>query len=133
MYTIQQNFNKGELTPKMHARDDVAHWKGALANASNFVTTRQGAMRRRAGFVPSTRRRREADGVVQREVELADGHGEYRFSGYVTVAGVDRKHLEVACAEVEQAARRAHLELRRLYGRQAEALTWTLPLGRGLS
>ena len=90
-------------------------------------------LRRRAGFVPSTRRRREAEGVVQREVELADGHGEYRFSGYVTVVGADRKGLEVACAEVEQAARRAHLELRRLYGRQAEALTWTLPLGRGLS
>jgi hypothetical protein len=33
---------------------------------------------------------------------------------------------------MEQAARAAHLELRRLYGRQAEAFTWTLPLGRGL-
>ena len=90
-------------------------------------------LRRRAGFVPSTRRRREAEGVVQRESELADGHAEYRFSGYVTVAGDDRRHLEAACAEVEQAARRAHLELRRLYGRQEEALTWTLPLSRGLS
>ena len=33
--------------------------------------------------------------------------------------------------ETEQAAERAQLELRRLYGRQAEAFTWTLPLGPG--
>jgi hypothetical protein len=90
-------------------------------------------LRRRAGFVPSIRRRKEAEGVLHRESELADGHAEYRFSGYVTVRGQDRQELESACAEVEQAARRAHLELRRLYGRQEEALTWTLPLGRGLS
>ena len=70
---------------------------------------------------------------MQRETELADGHGEYRFSGYITVSGGDRSELEAACAEMEQAARQSHLELRRLYGRQAEALTWTLPLGRGLS
>lgn len=90
-------------------------------------------LRRRAGFIPSTRRRREAEGVAQREAELADGHADYRFSGYVTVAGDDPRQLETSCAEVEQAARRAHLELRRLYGRQEEALGWTLPLGRGLS
>jgi hypothetical protein len=89
-------------------------------------------LRRRAGFVPTARRQREAEGVNRREAELADGHAEYRFSGYVTVTGANRTALETACAEMEQAARAAHLELRRLYGRQAEAFTWTLPLGRGL-
>ncbi len=90
-------------------------------------------LRSRAGFLPSVRRRREADGVIRREAELADGHADYRFSGYVTVSAADREGLEAACAEAEQVAERAHLELRRLYGRQAEAFTWTLPLARGLS
>jgi hypothetical protein len=90
-------------------------------------------LRRRAGFLTSARRRREAEGVLQRESELADGHGEYRFSGYVTVTAGDPAELASACAEVEQSAHQAHLDLRRLYGQQAEAFTWTLPLARGLA
>ena len=90
-------------------------------------------LRRRAGFVTTARRRREADGVVRREAELADGHAEYRFSGYLTVSAADPTALDTACAEVEQAASQAHLELRRLYGQQEESFTWTLPLARGLA
>jgi hypothetical protein len=90
-------------------------------------------LRSRAGFLPSARRSREAEGVLQREHELADGHAEYRFSGYVTVTASDRAGLAASCAQVEQSAQESHLELRRLYGRQAEAFTWTLPLGRGLA
>jgi len=71
--------------------------------------------------------------VLQREGELADGHGEYRFSGYVTVTAADLSELTSACAEVEQSAQQAHLDLRRLYGQQAEGFTWTLPLARGLA
>jgi hypothetical protein len=89
-------------------------------------------LRRRAGFLSSARRRRASDGVAQREAELADGHAQYRFSGYITVTGGDRVGLEAACAEVEQAGHQAHLDLRRLYGQQEEAFTWTLPLARGL-
>lgn len=89
-------------------------------------------LRSRAGFLPSARRGREAEGVMRREAELADGHAEFRFSAYVTVHATDRESLETACAEAEHSAQAAQLELRRLYGRQAEALTWTLPLARGL-
>jgi hypothetical protein len=89
-------------------------------------------LRRRAGFLATARRRREVEGVLRRESELADGHAEYRFSGYVTVSAFDRAGLDAACSEVEQAASQAHLELRRLYGQQEEAFTWTLPLARGL-
>jgi hypothetical protein len=71
--------------------------------------------------------------VLQREAELADGHGEYTFSGYVTVSGPDRVGLEAACAEIEQAAQQARVDLRRLYGQQREAFCWTLPLARGLA
>ncbi len=89
-------------------------------------------IRSRAGFLPSARRDREAEGATRREHELADGHVEYRFSAYVSVAAAAPDALALACAELEQAAQAARLELRRLYGRQAEALAWTLPIGRGL-
>jgi hypothetical protein len=90
-------------------------------------------LRRRAGFLATARHRRQAEGVVQREAELAEGHGEFRFSGYVTVTVVEQADLNDACAEVEQCARQANLELRRLYGQQEAAFCWTLPLARGLS
>jgi hypothetical protein len=90
-------------------------------------------LRTRAGFLPSARRGREAEGVMRRESELAEGHADYRFSGYVTVTAADRDGLEAACVATEQAAQSAHLDLCRLYGRQAEAYTWTLPLARGLA
>jgi hypothetical protein len=90
-------------------------------------------LRDRAGFLPSARRAKEADGVARRESELAEGHAEYRFSGYVTVSATDRESLAVASADAEHAARAAHLELRLLFGRQAEAFAWTLPLARVLA
>ncbi|MDQ1442782.1 MAG: hypothetical protein QOG97_3010 [Acidimicrobiaceae bacterium] len=89
-------------------------------------------LRQKAGFLTTARRQREAEGVIRRESELADGHAEFRFSGYVGVSAVNQEELDVACAEIEQAARQSNLELRRLYGQQAEAFTWTLPLARGL-
>lgn len=69
---------------------------------------------------------------MRREAELAAGHGEVRLSGFVTVSGRDREDLRRGCAEVLEHAARARLQLRRLYGQQAEAFTFTLPLGRGL-
>jgi hypothetical protein len=89
-------------------------------------------IRARAGFIPSIRRDREREGALARESELADGHSEFRFSGYLTVSAADREELTAACADAEHAAQAARIEIRRLYGRQAEAFTWTLPLGRGL-
>jgi hypothetical protein len=89
-------------------------------------------LRARAGFLGSARRQREADGVERREAELADGHQELRFSGFLTVSAADPAQLVAACAEAEHAAAACRVELRRLYGRQKEAFTWTLPLGRGL-
>jgi len=90
-------------------------------------------LRRRGGFLSTARRRREEEILVRREGELADGHAQYRFSGYVTVSATDADLLEDACGRVEQAAGQAGLELRRCYGDQAHAFVCTLPLGRGLS
>jgi hypothetical protein len=89
-------------------------------------------LRRRAGFLSTARRRRQMEGVQRREADLADGHADYRYSGYVTVTAADAAELDRACAELERTAHQSHLELRRLFGRQREAFTWTLPLGRGL-
>jgi hypothetical protein len=90
-------------------------------------------LRRRGGFLATARRRREEEILARRELELADGHAQYRFSGYVTVSGPDPDALEEACGRVEQAAGQAGLELRRCYGDQANTFLCTLPLGRGLS
>jgi Putative type VII ESX secretion system translocon, EccE len=90
-------------------------------------------LRRRGGFLATARRSREEALVNRREEELADGHASFRFSGYVTVTAPTTDLLEGACEATEQAAGQCRLELRRLYGEQAQGLTCTLPLGRGLS
>jgi hypothetical protein len=89
-------------------------------------------LRRRHGFAQTERALREQDAVNRRESELAAGHGAFRFGGYVVVTAATRAALELDCARTEQAAARAHLSLRRLYGAQREALLYGLPLGRGL-
>lgn len=89
-------------------------------------------LRTRAGFATTARRRRAQEAIAKREQELADGHVDYRLAGYVTVTAGSPEELDAACGEVEQAAQQAFLELRRLYGQQDMAFTWTLPLARGL-
>jgi hypothetical protein len=88
-------------------------------------------LRHRHGFAVTARHRREQEGRQQREVELADGHAGYRYSGYVTVTELDEQALEHACGRLQQAASLAQLELRRLYGAQEEGYCCTLPVGRG--
>lgn len=90
-------------------------------------------LRRGAGYVPTERRRRELEGVVRREQELADGFSEYRFAGYVTVTANSLEELDDGCTEIEQTAQQCHIELRRLWGEQDVAFTCTLPLCRGLN
>jgi hypothetical protein len=87
--------------------------------------------RKRHGFMVSARARREHSGISQRERELAEGHGAYRFSGYVTVSASNKESLERACARMEQLGALSQLEIRRLYGVQKDAFFCTLPLGRG--
>jgi len=89
--------------------------------------------RQRQGFLTSARKRAQQDATARREQELADGHAEFRFAGFVTVSAADEEALERSCAEVEHAAQQARLELVRLYGQQPEAFTFTLPLARGLA
>jgi hypothetical protein len=89
-------------------------------------------LRERAGWRTSARKHRETENVLRREQELADGWVPYRYSAYVTVTAPAPDELEDACAEVEQQAVHARLQLRRMVGEQADAFTLTLPLCRGL-
>jgi hypothetical protein len=89
-------------------------------------------LRARFGQSETARQRQAAEATRRREAELAAGHSEVRLSGFVTVTGRDPDDLRRACAEVLEQAARARLELHRLYGQQADAFTFTLPLGRGL-
>ena len=69
---------------------------------------------------------------MRREDEIAAGHAEMRFAGYLTVSAATPEELEESCAAAEHAAQLSRLELQRLYGEQAAGFTFTLPLGRGL-
>ena len=89
-------------------------------------------LRRRGGFLATARRARESELAVRREAELAEGHAAVRFSGFVAVTAPTAEQLAEACDATEQAAGQCRLELRRLYGDQEQAFTYTLPLGRGL-
>ena len=73
-----------------------------------------------------------------REEELASGHAAVRFAGYVTVSvpntGPDAaSKLGMTVRKVEMAANSRQLRLERMWGQQEEALTYTLPLCRGLA
>jgi hypothetical protein len=89
-------------------------------------------LRARFGQSETARQRQAQEAALRREAELAAGHCEVRLAGFVTVSGRDGDELRRACAEVHEHAARARVELHRMYGQQAEAFTFTLPLCRGL-
>ena len=89
-------------------------------------------LRQKLGFLGTAKRRNQADAVNRREQELADGHADVRFSGYITVTADSPEALAEACGEVEHAAGQSRLELQRCDGEQEMTFSYTLPLGRGL-
>jgi Putative type VII ESX secretion system translocon, EccE len=89
-------------------------------------------LRHRFGQSETARQRLAQDSAIRRESELAAGHGEVRLAGFVTVSGRDVEDLRRGCSQVLEQAARARLELHRMYGQQADAFTFTLPLCRGL-
>ena len=76
-------------------------------------------------------RRRPAGGRARRRARAI------RYAAYVTVSAPDTgpgavDELEAAVSRVELEAKRAPLRLERMWGQQAEAFTYSLPLCRGL-
>ena len=76
-------------------------------------------LRQKLGFLGTAKRRNQADAVGRREQELADGHADVRFSGYITVTADNPEALAEACGEVEHAAGQSRLELQRCDGEQS--------------
>lgn len=127
------------LAPSEHVRsvavvfeplDPLSSLRQAEYEITRDETDRQ--TRRRYGQLETARQRQASDAARDREAELAVGHSEVRMAGFVTITGRDTDQLAVACDDVIAQAGRANLELRRLYGSQAQAFTFTLPLCRGL-
>ena len=89
--------------------------------------------RRRLGQVETAQDDEEYGALDRRERELVHGHTEYRFTGWVTVTANTTDALEAACAQVEQAAVRSALEIRRVHGEVDQAFTVAaLPLNQGV-
>ena len=106
----------------------------ATRRAEHEATKEQAEVEAKArkGFRLTARGRQRLGAVEQREAELAAGHAEVRFAGFITVSAPSPEELERSRAEVEHAAHRARLELEPLYGSQDLGFTFTLPLCRGL-
>jgi hypothetical protein len=102
------------------------------AEAARTAEVADELQRERQGFMTTARIRRRQQAAAGREEELADGHAEMRFAGFVTVSARSAEELERTATEVEHAAALARLELQRLYGEQDAGFTFSLPLGRGL-
>jgi len=107
----------------------LAHQRAVRQQVEDLATEE---FKGRRGFVVSRREREEHANAERREAELVAGHGMYRYSLYITVSAPSIDQLEVRCLQLEQASARSLLEVQRLVGQQAEAFTFTLPLGRGL-
>ena len=69
-----------------------------------------------------------------REDELADGHIDIRWAGFVSVAtpGTDAHQRQRSVDRVKAQATRCGMRLEVMSGQQADALTFVLPFGRGL-
>jgi len=111
------------VPPELAARDAESSRTAQMADAH---------LRAQGGFLETARQRRQVEAVEVREEQLAAGRGAFQFSGFVTVAGSDRESLQQGCSDLERAAGAARLCLRPLFGQQREALSWALPLGRGI-
>ncbi|GAB3249188.1 SCO6880 family protein [Arthrobacter pigmenti] len=75
----------------------------------------------------------EGTDLTLREVQLNDGFGAMKLGGYVSVSAFTEDEMERQSTKLSNAAAAAQLELRCLYGQQAEGFVASaMPLGRGL-
>ena len=111
----------------------------AIQRAERAVTenSTNESMRMRIGQRTTKRVEQKEQATSRREEELASGHAEVRFAGYITVSTPsghsDVDELESTVARVELEAKHSLLRLERMWGQQAEGFTYgALPLCRGL-
>lgn len=90
------------------------------------------AKQQRGGYLMTAARRRSYEATAAREDELSRGHALVRYVGFTTASSSSVAEHRRTCLQIETLARRSNLELRVMYGEQPAALTYTLPLCRGL-
>jgi hypothetical protein len=101
------------------------------AQTQQVTTESEQALRARWGFGTSVRHRRQHEDAAQREEDLVEGRTVFKVVWLITVTAATPGELDGAIGQVEAAARRCSLELRRLAGTQRQAHGFTLPLCRG--
>jgi hypothetical protein len=90
-------------------------------------------VRQERGFRTTARSEQQHIAARRRESELAAGHEELRFAGFITVSARDEEELDRACEAVLQAAQQSYLDVQVMYGQQDSGFTCgALPLCRGL-
>jgi hypothetical protein len=111
----------------------------AIRKAERAMTeaATEGHLRGRIGQRTSQRQHLRETAAARQEQELAHGHANVRYSAFVTVSVPDtgpdaRDELEAAVSRVDLQAKAAPLRLDRMWGQQATAFTFGLPLCRGL-
>ena len=105
--------------------------EAALRHAERAVVAHESdeALRSKWGFRSGARREQELVAALSRESELAEGFADARFVLLVDLAAETEGELTTAARALLSQAAHGHVELRRLYGRQAQGLVATLPLG----
>lgn len=101
------------------------------AQTQQVSTEAEQTLRARWGFAISARQRRSYVDAARREEDLAEGHAVLQVVWLLTVTALSPDGLDAEVGQVEAAARRCGLELRRLSGTQRQAFGFTLPLCRG--
>jgi hypothetical protein len=96
------------------------------------VDEAQEITRRTKGRVTTAKHKRQAAAAKERDEQLADGHADMLYSGYISVSAPTRRGLAEACDAVMRNAGKAHLTLERMWGEQPIGRTLTLPLCRGV-
>lgn len=88
----------------------------------------------RIGQRATITRQQKWQGVFAREQELGAGHAKVLHNAYVctSVLGDDPRALEQAWEKTRQNAAAARLQLQVIAARQDQAITLTMPLGRGI-
>jgi hypothetical protein len=108
------------------ARPDLA-----IRRAERAVVSHESdeAIRARWGFRSGAREQQAHEAALDRELELASGYADARFALLASVTTTSEEELTGASRALVSQAAASHVELRRCYNRQAEALVATLPLG----
>jgi len=110
---------------------ELARPERAIRRAERAVVAKESdrAMRVRWGFYSGAREEQAHDAAIAREEEVASGFADARFALLACVSATSTEELETSCRGLVSQGAQSHVELRRLYGCQSEALVATLPLG----